>query len=74
MGEFIAFGKQRWIRKFESAGFKVLAVRKVAWSSGYGFGFIRLRRLMERLGFHTVYAYFAAKTNCSNRYADYFVD
>ena len=46
IAELIVFGKKQWIRKFESAGFKVLAVKKVAYSSGYGFGFDRLRKLM----------------------------
>ena len=59
--EFIAFGRKRWLRRFESAGFRVLAVRKIGFNSGYGFGCDRLRRLMDRLGIHTCDAYIACK-------------
>ena len=74
IAEFISFGKKQWIRKFESAGFKVLAVRRVAYNSGYGFGFDRLRKLMERLGLHTLYAYIVCKENSESKYTTCFVD
>lgn len=61
IAEFIAFGKKQWIKKFESAGFKVLAVRNVSFNSGYGFGFDRVRTFAEHLGFKTVYAYIVCR-------------
>ena len=61
MGELTAFGPSRWIRRFEQAGFVVLGVYKAGFNSGYGFGYPRLRRLLERAGLHTSYAYVLAK-------------
>ena len=69
IAEFIAFGKKQWVRKFESAGFKVLAVRKVAFNSGYGFGFDRVRTFVEYLGIKTVYAYIVCKQKYESKYA-----
>jgi len=74
IAEFIAFGKKQWIRRFESVGFKVLMVKKVVYSSGYGFGFDKLRRLMELLQFYTVYAYIVGKKNSESKYMTYFID
>lgn len=74
VAEFIAFGKKQWIRRFESAGFKVVAVKKVVWTSGYGFGFDRIRKQMERLQLHTVYAYIVCKKDRKSKYATCFVD
>lgn len=74
IAEFIVFGKKQWIRKFESVGFKVLAVKKVAYSSGYRFGFDRLRKLMEYFQLHTVYAYIVCKENSESKYTTYFID
>lgn len=70
--EFIAFGKKRWVDKFESACFTVLAVRKVVFNSGYGFGFERVRFLMERLGWHTLNAYIVQKKDGVAKHAGYF--
>ncbi len=61
MGELAAFGPGRWIRRFEQAGFVVLGVHKAGVNSGYGFGYSRLRRLLERAGLHTACAYVLAK-------------
>jgi len=72
--EFITFGKKQWGKKFESAGFKVLAVKKVVFNSGYGFNFARLRKLMEHLGFHTLYAYIMCKAGHESKYTRYFMD
>lgn len=74
IAEFIAFGKKQWIRKFGSAGFKVLTVKKVIFSSGYGFGFDRLRKLMEHLALHSLYAYVVCKKGSEGKYTIYFVD
>lgn len=74
IAEFIAFGKNRWIKKFEAAGFKVLTVKKVSYSSGYGFGFDRLRKLMEHLQLHTLYAYIVCKENSKSKYTTFFMN
>lgn len=74
LAEFIAFGKKQWIRRFESAGFKVLTVKRVAYNSGYGFGFDRLRRLMEYLWVYCLYAYITCRNDMESKYAKYFVN
>lgn len=73
ISEFIAFGRKRWIGKFEAAGFDVLAVKKVAFNSGYGFGFPRIRNFAEYLGIKTAYAYIMQKQNSASGYAVYFM-
>jgi SAM-dependent methyltransferase len=70
--EFVAFGKKQWVARFESTGFTVLAVRKVVFNSGYGFGFERARLLMERLGLHTLNAYIVHKKEGTAKYAEFF--
>lgn len=72
--EIIAFGKKTWIKKFESTGFTVLKVKNCGFNSGYGFGFIRLRKLMEFLNIHSAYAYiiFKQNTNCDSIKPSYF--
>ena len=72
VSEFIAFGKNRWVRRFERCGFRILDVRNLGFSSGYGFGCRGLRKLMERLGIHTSYAYIACKAGRESNYAEYF--
>ncbi|NIA06860.1 MAG: methyltransferase domain-containing protein [Actinobacteria bacterium] len=72
LSEFIAFGKTRWIRQFGRCGFKILDVRSLGFSSGYGFGCNRLRKLMERLDIHTSCAYIACKAGRESNYAEYF--
>lgn len=72
--ELIAFGKKQWIKKFESAGFRVLSVKGVISNSGYGFGFDRARKLMERCGLHTLYAYIVCKSDSESEYAAHFTN
>lgn len=72
ISEFIAFGKNRWIRQFERHGFEILDVRKLGFSSGYGFGCDRLRKLMEKVGIHTSDAYIACKAGRKSNYAEFF--
>ncbi len=74
ISEFIAFGRNRWIKKFEAAGFEVLAVKPTLFNTGYGFGFDRLRRVMENLGCYSTYAYVVCKEGRRSRYSKYFVD
>ncbi len=73
ISEFIALGKNRWIRRFEQAGFEVLCIRKVGFNSGYGFGCDRVRRMMEKMGIHTCCAYIAIKAGCQSNYCKHFL-
>lgn len=61
LGELAAFGRTPWTKRFEQAGFDVLAVHKAGFNSGYGFGWHRLRRVLEWAGLHTSYAYVLSK-------------
>lgn len=74
VAEFVAFGKKRWVRRFESAGFEVLGVKKLAYNSGYGFGFDTLRRLMEYMQIYCSYAYIMCKDDTGSKYAKFFVN
>jgi len=74
IAELIAFGKKQWIKKFESAGFRVLRVKGVIFNSGYGFGFDRVRKLMEHCGLSTLYAYTVCKSDGQSEYAAHFTD
>lgn len=60
--EFRAFRKQRWMREFKQAGFEVFKVIKGPVTSGYGYGFDRLRRLLEAFGITSEYIYIATKS------------
>jgi SAM-dependent methyltransferase len=59
--ELRAFGRARWRREFDAAGFELVAVRKGPVASGYGFGLERTRRLLERLGLASVFIYIAVR-------------
>ena len=72
IAEFAAFGRARWLEKFRECGFEVLAVKKIGFNSGYGFGCDRLRKLMEKMSIHTCYAYIAHKMGCQCSYGEYF--
>jgi len=65
MAEFAAFRRSRWLREFQEAGFEVIDVRRGPAASGYGFGFERTRRLLERLGFASEHAYVARRRGAS---------
>lgn len=55
--EFWMYRKKRWIALFTACGFTPIAVRFGPVSSGYGFGFARLGRLLELVGLTTEYIY-----------------
>ncbi|MFC2154685.1 glycosyltransferase, partial [Candidatus Altiarchaeota archaeon] len=59
--EFRSFGKKEWTSLFERNGLEVICSKKLALTSGHGFGFNRLRRLGEQLGFCSSYAYIMVK-------------
>jgi ubiquinone/menaquinone biosynthesis C-methylase UbiE len=61
--EFIAFGRRRWVREFEDQGFVVHEIKKLCFSSSYRFGLNGIRKVLERLGIVTSYAYIASKNS-----------
>jgi SAM-dependent methyltransferase len=64
--EFAAFAPARWRSLFESAGYRVAAQIAGPVSSGYGFGLDGPRRLLERLGFASEYAYVMIKAGSTS--------
>ena len=59
--EFYAFSKKRWVGIFENSGFKIIDIKSGPISSGYGFGFERLKFLLRRFNFTTEYIYYMRK-------------
>lgn len=59
--EWTAFAAARWRRDFAAAGLDLVAVRSSICSSGYGFGWERLRRFAEACGLATETAYIAVR-------------
>ena len=70
--ELCRFRKSRWIKEINSAGFRTLKVLKGPVSSGYGFGFDRLRGILERIGITSEYIYVAEKKDTPCQYKKYF--
>jgi len=70
--ELWAFRKTRWLQEFERAGFRVVCVIKGPLCSGYGLGWDRPRRILERLGLTSEYAYVAVKRGRKSPYVHYF--
>lgn len=70
--EWQAFATHRWRQALVDAGFEVLAVKPGVVSSGYGFGWDRLRRLLAALGFCTERVYFMVKKGQSSNYSAFF--
>lgn len=68
--EFYVFGKKSWICRFRNAGFEVIAVKKLAFSSGYGFGFKRIKCLLERLSIKSVSAFILCKQRHKSKYEE----
>ena len=67
--ELHAFRRSRWEEEFRLSGLKLIRVVKGPVASGYGFGFNRLRRILEGLGFASEYIYVACKEPSACRYA-----
>ena len=70
--ELLAFRTFRWMKEFERAGFRVVRLQKGPACSGYGFGWERLRGVLERVGLTTEYAYIAVKRGRRSPYERYF--
>lgn len=71
--EWRAFGKRRWKKVFDDAGFSCIAVRKGPAASGYGLGWERLRAIAERAGLASEYSYIAVKKGYVSAAAGYFM-
>jgi 2-polyprenyl-3-methyl-5-hydroxy-6-metoxy-1,4-benzoquinol methylase len=59
--EFAAFSKVAWIKNFEQNDFQIVEILRGPISSGYGLGFVRLKKLLELVGFTTEYIYIVKK-------------
>lgn len=64
--ELLAFRKRRWRRLLERSGFHVVRIAKGPVASGYGFGWDRVRALLERCGVASEYIYIAVKAGASS--------
>lgn len=61
ISEFFAFSKSKWIKDFEATDFEIVKIVKGPVSSGYGFGFDRIRKFLEKIGVATEYIYIVKK-------------
>jgi SAM-dependent methyltransferase len=59
--EFFAFRKSKWENLFIKTGYDIIKIKAGPVSSGYGFGWDRIRKLLEDLGIATEYIYYAKK-------------
>jgi 2-polyprenyl-3-methyl-5-hydroxy-6-metoxy-1,4-benzoquinol methylase len=61
--EFIKFGKSRWEALFKETGYNVERYIKGSAFSGYGFGWDRLRLVLEYLGWSSEHVFILKKKN-----------
>ena len=61
--EFIAFGKREWDKKFREAGYNIATYKRGPAFSGFGFGFNRVRKLLERFGVSSEHIFILKKTS-----------
>ncbi len=73
LAEFAAFGRKRWIREFDKAGFCCSIIRKGPAASGYGLGWAWADRIIEGAGLASEYIYIAQKKGCSSKFLRYFL-
>ncbi len=59
--EFKVFRKSRWKKEFTAANFRVVKTLKGPVSSGYGFGFDRIRKFLEMVGVSSETIFIVAK-------------
>lgn len=69
--EIRQYRRQRWTRLIEQQGFEVTAVLKMPFSSGYWFGVEWARRLAERIGLASGYAYVAFKRGSASPFRSF---
>jgi SAM-dependent methyltransferase len=69
--EFVKYRLARWVHLIEDNDFDVIQIFKMPVTTGYGFGFERLRGWIERLGFASGYAYVAIKKDSHSHFREY---
>jgi SAM-dependent methyltransferase len=72
MEELNSFRQSRWRGIFADAGFDVIAILNGPVASGYGFGFDRLRSVLENSGLASEYIFVAVKSGKASPLAKYF--
>ena len=69
--ELFAYRKNAWSSLIEKQGFNVISILKMPVMSGYGFGWDLIRRLLERMGLCSSYAFIFIKKGKISSYAKY---
>ncbi len=69
--EFWAFSQKRWRNLFQQNGFELVAIKTSPFSSGYRFGFNRLRKIIEFFGIGSEYIYIGVKKGHQSPYTRY---
>jgi len=59
--ELYEFSKYKWEKVFLNAGFQIVEIRKGPLSSGYRFGFNKIKKLLAKIGLTTEYIYVLKK-------------
>jgi len=59
--ELYEFSKYKWKKAFLKSGFQIIEIRKGPLSSGYRFGFHKIKKLMAKIGLTTEYIYVLKK-------------
>ncbi len=70
--EIFAYRKKKWCKEFEKSGFYINNIIKGPVMSGYGFGLDFIVKILERLGFCSVYAFILSKKQKNSHYIKYF--
>lgn len=59
--ELYEFSKYKWKKAFLKSGFQIIEIRKGPLSSGYRFGFHKIKKLLAKIGLTTEYIYVLKK-------------
>lgn len=59
--ELYEFSKYKWEKVFLKSGFQIIEIRKGPLSSGYRFGFHKIKKLLAKIGLTTEYIYVLKK-------------
>lgn len=70
--EFLSFSKSRWVSVFEQCGYELARVSTSPFSSGFGFGFDRVRSVVERFGVGSEHIFVVNKRGFSSPWLRYF--
>ena len=72
--EFVAFGKSQWVRLFKKAGYFIAAYAQGPAFSGYGFGLMSSRRLLEYCGVSSEHIFILKKMSSFESTARFFTN